>query len=242
MSTGAKYGQFCPIARAAEVLGERWTTLVIRELYCGSTRFNDLQRGLPRMSSSLLSRRLKELENAGIVAKSRVSSGRGYDYQLTEAGQALGPVLEHMGAWAQQWSRDEIIVDENLDPDLLMWDIRRCVTRKGIPRNRQFVVNFQFPSMPSNRRAYWLLFSDGEVEICYRDPGYDVDLHVATDVKTLVEIWLGHRPIEEAMSDGSLSLTGATKDVLAFRAWFALSTLAPFATVQSSPTNASMTT
>ncbi|MGI9521419.1 MAG: winged helix-turn-helix transcriptional regulator, partial [Hyphomicrobiaceae bacterium] len=150
---------------------------------------------------------------------------------------ALGPVLEHMGAWAQQWSRDEIVVDENLDPDLLMWDIRRCVTQKGIPKNRRFVVNFQYPNMPLNRRSYWLLFSGGEVELCYRDPGYDVDLLVKTDVKALVEIWLGHTSIEEAVGDGSLSLTGATKDVLAFRAWFALSTLAPFAAAQSSARN-----
>jgi DNA-binding HxlR family transcriptional regulator len=229
MATSMKYGQFCPIARAAEVLGERWTTLVIRELHCGSVRFNDLQRGLPRMSSSLLSRRLKELEDGGLVWKRQATSGRGFEYRLTEAGRALGPVLEHMGAWAQQWSRDDLTIDDNLDPDLLMWDIRRCVTHKGIPKDRRFVVGFQFPNMPSNRRAYWLLFTEGQVELCYRDPGYDVDMLVIAHVKTLVEIWLGHKSIEKAADDETFRLEGDPKDVMAFRAWFTLSPTASFA-------------
>ncbi|MDH3737762.1 MAG: helix-turn-helix transcriptional regulator, partial [Alphaproteobacteria bacterium] len=116
------YGQYCPISRAAEILTERWVPLVVRELCCGSTRFGQLQSGLPRMSSALLSTRLKELEYSGIVVRRPLEKGRGSEYHLTEAGKALFPVLESMGIWAQQWVRDDLVAPENLDPDLLMWD------------------------------------------------------------------------------------------------------------------------
>jgi DNA-binding HxlR family transcriptional regulator len=227
MTSGIHYGQFCPVARAAEILGERWTTLIVRELLCGSTRFNDLQRGVPRMSSSLLARRLKELEHAGIVARVPSDGGKGFEYRLSEAGRELFPVLERMGEWAQRWAREELTVDENLDPDLLMWDIRRNVTTKGIPQQRRYVVQFYFTNRPSSSRAYWLMFEGGEVEICYRDPGHDVDLRVVSDVLSMTQIWLGHETIASAVSAKRLALEGDPNDILAFRTWFALSIFAP---------------
>src|SRR5579875_1726986 len=127
------YGQFCPIALAAEILAERWMPLVIRELLCGSVRFNDLHRGVPRMSSALLAQRLKQLQFAGIVERRGGDAG-GFEYHLTPAGRELFPVVEKMGLWAQRWLRHEIVETENLDSDLLMWDIRRNVVGKAAPR------------------------------------------------------------------------------------------------------------
>lgn len=221
------YGQFCPIARAAEILAERWTPLVVRELICGSTRFNDLQRGLPRMSSSLLSRRLKQLEDAGILTRESEEDARGAEYHLTEAGNALFPILMQMGEWAQRWVRDDLTVHENLDPILLMWDIRRNVTGQGMPDGQRFVVQFYFVNMPHNKRSYWLVFERGEVDLCYRDPGYFVDMQVRSDVLTLVEIWLGHTEIGHAIAAGRLVVDGSPPDEIAFRSWFTGGPFAP---------------
>lgn len=226
MANDKGYGQYCPVSRAAEILAERWTPLVVRELYCGSTRFNDLQRGVPRMSSALLSRRLKELEYAGIVERRPAPKGRGQEYRLTDAGEELFPVLKQMGFWAQRWVRDDLTLDKNLDPDFLMWDIRRGVTADGIPADRRFVVLFQFSGVPVNRRRYWLVFNQGNVDVCVKDPGFDVDLYVSTHVRTLTQIWLGHVSIGAATRDERLRFDGARSDIKAFSRWFVLSPMA----------------
>jgi DNA-binding HxlR family transcriptional regulator len=221
------YGQFCPVSRAAEILAERWTPLIVRELLCGSVRFNDLQRGVPRISSALLSRRLKELEHAGIVERHPAKTGRGSEYHLTDSGKELFPVVEGMGLWAQRWVRDDLVADENLDPDLLMWDIRRSVNAEGLPEDRRFVVCFQFSGVPSNRRRYWLIFDKDESDICIKPPGYDVDLYVSSHLRALIQVWLGHLSLREALRQGKLTLEGAPGDVKAFSTWFALSLFAP---------------
>lgn len=177
MAVKRGYGQFCPIALAAEILAERWMPLIIRELLCGSVRFNDLQRGVPRMSSALLARRLKELQFAGIVERRR-GKGDGFEYHLTPAGRELFPVVEKMGLWAQRWLRHDQIDSANLNPDLLMWDIRRNVAGCAPPRDRRYVAEFQLSGVPISRRRYWLVFEHGVVDLCYRDPGFDVDLFV----------------------------------------------------------------
>ena len=208
------YGQFCPVSRAAEILAERWTPLVVRELLCGSVRFNDLQRGVPRMSSSLLARRLKELQYAGVVERRRNAKASGWEYHLTDAGRELFPIVEGMGLWAQRWVRDDLVVDENLDPDLLMWDIRR------------FVVRFEFSGVPSNRQRYWLVFEEGDADLYMKDPGFETDLYVSTHVRTLTEVWLGHVGLEASLRDERLRLEGSRQDMRRFRDWFALSLFA----------------
>ncbi|WP_138464263.1 helix-turn-helix domain-containing protein [Poseidonocella sp. HB161398] len=220
------YGQFCPVARAAELLATRWTPLVVRELYFGSTRYADLRRGLPRISSALLSQRLKELESAGIVTCTASGSGPGKTYGLTEAGLALFPVLEAMGRWAQAHSRDDMTKDENLDPDLLMWNIRRRVTRDGIPGDRHFAVAFHFLGVPAAKSRFWLLFRGAEVEICLRDPGHETGLCVTAHIRTMTQIWLGHLPLETAVRKREILLEGAPPHVRAFSRWFVLSILA----------------
>lgn len=214
------YGQFCPVSRAAEILAERWTPLVVRELLCGSIRFNDLQRGVPRMSPALLTRRLRELEHAGIIERRAAGRGAGSEYHLTAAGEELRPVIEAMGLWAQRWMRDDLVADRNLDPDLLMWDIRRCVATRRPPAAGRIVVQFRFAGMPSSRRHYWLVVDGGEPDLCVRDPGFEVDLLVSCTVRSLTAIWLGHLPIAAALADGRLALDGPPRLANRFVAWF----------------------
>lgn len=223
------YGQYCPLARAAEILTERWVPLIVRELYCGSTRFNQLQAGLPRISSALLSARLKELEYSGILERKPSSTGRGSEYQITEAGKALFPILEGMGVWAQQWMRDDLVADENLDPDLLMWDIRRTVSANETPVRGRFVTQFQFDGVPVNRRLYWLMFEDGDVDLCFKDPGFEPALFVSSHIRDMVRVWLGHMPLGRALREKAIVLHGTRDDVRKFRDWFSLSSFAPTA-------------
>jgi DNA-binding HxlR family transcriptional regulator len=167
----SSYNQFCPVAMAAEVLGARWTLLLLRELVSGSTRFNDLRRGVPRMSPALLSKRLKELESAGIVSRAPVSRQPGlYEYRLTEAGRELKPVIEAIGCWGQRWIDLEASL-EKLDPNLLMWDMRRNIDPKPIPPSRT-TVQVIFKDLAENRRNWWLVVDpDREVDCARSTPG-----------------------------------------------------------------------
>ena len=232
------YGQFCPIAIAAQVLAERWTPLVIRELLLGSVRFNDLQRGVPRMSSSLLVRRLRELEFAGIVER-RPGAAGGPEYHLTPAGRDLFPVVERMGLWAQRWMRHDLAEAANLDPDLLMWDIRRTVTNWTRPGDRRFVTEFHLAGAPPRRQRWWLVFEPGAVDLCYKDPGFKVDLFVEASLRVLTQVWLGHVGIDQALREDRLRLDGSRQDLAAFRSWFVLS---PLALAGAAPTEPSADT
>jgi len=220
------YGQFCPVALAAEIFAERWTPLVVRELLCGSVRFNDLQRGVPRMSSALLARRLKELQFAGIVER-RLGASGSFEYHLTPAGRELFPVVEKLGLWAQRWLRHDLVDTANLDSDLLMWDIRRNVLARSPPRETRYVAEFRLSGVPVSRRRYWLVFERGAVDLCYRNPGFDVDLFVEASLRLLTQVWLGHVEINQAIRDGRLRLDGTRDDVRAFKSWFVLNMFAP---------------
>jgi DNA-binding HxlR family transcriptional regulator len=226
MSNRQRYGQFCPISRAAELLTTRWTPLVVRELYFGSTRFADLRRGLPRMSTALLSQRLKELEHSGILVRHPAKNGTGYNHELTEAGRALFPVLESMGQWAQDHCRDDLTHDDNLDPDLLMWNIRRRANGLSVPADQRFIAAFQFSGVPTNRSRFWLIFNDGEIDLCLRDPGFDVALVITVHIKIMTRIWLGHCSLGQSIRNRDLILEGNRQHVDAFRHWFRTSLLA----------------
>ena len=222
------YGQFCPIALAAEVMAERWTPLVLRGLFCGARRFNEIQESVPRMSSSLLSRRLKELERANIIARTPDAQGRGATYRLTRAGEEIFPVLDSMGNWAQKWLRREITRDENLDPDVLMWELRQTILKQGEPVAGRRVARFHLDGVPVAKRFYWLVFEGSpsglaDVDICVQDPGHEVDLWVQATLKTLVEIWLGHLPLKQAVEAGRLQLDGPKQEIAAFARWYGLS-------------------
>ncbi|MEZ5666915.1 MAG: helix-turn-helix domain-containing protein [Alphaproteobacteria bacterium] len=227
MGKGNGYGQFCPIAIAAEVVAERWTPLVLRAFFCGATRFNDIQASVPRMSPALLSRRLKALEYANIVARRPAPRGRGSEYALTDAGRALFPVLDAMGEWAQHWLRREITRDENLDPDVLMWELRRTVLNGAHRVGARRVAEFRLSGVPVAKRFYWLVFEPDDVEICVKNPGYPVDLWVAASLRTLVRIWVGHLSVAQACDQDLLALHGTSDEVAAFSRWYALSHFAP---------------
>lgn len=219
------YGQFCPVALAAEVLTRRWTPLVIRELLCGSTRFNDLRRGVPRMSPTLLSTRLDDLEKAGIVER-RVSGANDHpEYRLTRAGEELRPIVEAMGVWGRRWISGDL-TDNELDADLLMWDARRRVDVSKAPPGRT-VVRFLFPDQPEERRSYWLVVErDGDVDLCWQDPGYAVDLVVEADLATMTGIWVGDYRYEEVLKRREVELRGPAALRRSFPEWLGLSLFA----------------
>ncbi|MGI9412526.1 MAG: winged helix-turn-helix transcriptional regulator [Hyphomicrobiales bacterium] len=211
------------MSRAAEIVAERWTPLVLRELLCGSKRFNEVRRGVPRMSPSLLSRRLKELEHAGIIERHEAADGRGAEYSVTAAGRELQPVITAMGNWAQRWVRSDLVADENLDPVMLMWDVRRRADLRPLKDRGRFVVRFHLEGAPADRRRFWLIFEDGEADLCLRDHDFDIDLYVNSSVLALTEIWLGHIEIDQAVRDRRLAFDGAAGDIKAFKSWFSLS-------------------
>ncbi len=198
------YGQFCPIAKASEILGERWTNLVVRELGAGSETFNDLRRGLPLMSPSLLSARLKSLETAGVVRRSE--AGKKVRYTLTEAGRELKPIILAMGTWGHRWARSGL-GKEDLDPSMLMWDIHRTMNAAYFGAG-QTVLLFEFTDCQARTRHWWLVINDGDVDVCMKDPGHEVGLQVSTDVRTLTAVWMGDIGLRQAVRSRQLQLMG----------------------------------
>jgi DNA-binding HxlR family transcriptional regulator len=196
--TESSYKQFCPVAMAAEILCSRWTPLILREFIAGSTRFNELRRGVPRMSPALLSKRLKELEAAGVIDRKRVAGEPGlFEYRLTKAGRALKPVIEALGVWGHRWIESEASLD-NLDPNLLMWDMRRNIDPTPMPARRN-TIQVIFADLPPAQRNWWLIVEpDHTVDLCSVDPGFDVDLYLATDLRTMTEIWMGYTTLARA--------------------------------------------
>jgi DNA-binding HxlR family transcriptional regulator len=225
MSDGS-YNQFCPVSMAAEIICSRWTLLVLRELMMGSTRFNELRRGVPSMSPALLSKRLRELEAAGIVMRAAAERESGvHEYRLTEAGAELRPIIEAIGVWGHRWVTTEATL-KNLDPNLLMWDIRRNINTEPMPPRRN-IVQFIFKDRPASERNYWLIVEPGkQVDLCLVDPGFDVDLYVSTDLQSMTEIWLGYKTIDQLSDGGRLALTGSGKLAADLRAWLKLSVFA----------------
>ena len=212
------YGQFCPVAIASELLCERWTMLVVRELVSGSRRFNELRRGLPLMSPSLLTQRLRTLEDAGVV--DRRERGGAVEYRLTSAGEELRPLIQQLGAWGARWSR--ALDEDDLDPSLLLWDLHRRLDLDAMPPDR-VVILFEFDDAPKGKGRYWLIRDGDEVDLCLRDPGGEVDLRVASGVETLTQIWLGKRPLKAAIRGGDVRLSGAPALKRDFPSWLLLS-------------------
>jgi DNA-binding HxlR family transcriptional regulator len=224
--TQGTYMQFCPVAMASEVICSRWTMLVLRELIAGSTRFNDLRRGLPRMSPALLSKRLKELEDAGIVRRvaSPVEPGV-LEYNLTRSGKELGSIVESIGIWGQRWVQATLSL-KKLDASLLMWDMRRNLDPTPMIKRRS-VIQFLYPDQPASQRNWWLIVDPGaEVDLCYVDPGFDVDLYVSVDLKTMTAIWMGLSTVREAIASKNMALTGDRQLSAHMQTWLGLS---PFA-------------
>ena len=217
------YGQFCPVAKAAEVLGEKWTPLIIRELLSDDQSFNNLRKGVPLMSPSLLSSRLKSLEASGIV--DRHKTDQGITYSLTPAGEELRPIVEALGVWGQRWARSDMS-RKDLDPSLLMWDMHRRIDTAYFPDERR-VLRFEFVDYPAKMRLWWLIVTDGNVDICLKDPGHEVNLLIQTTLKTMTHIWMGDISVTRAKREKLMKVTGDTQLNKRMAAWIGLSQLAP---------------
>jgi len=227
--TIGSYRQFCPVAMAAEILCTRWTVVLLRELVAGSTRFNELRRGVPRMSPALLSQRLKDLEAAGIVVRIASASDRGaFEYQLTPAGRELKPIVEAFGVWGQRRIEADLSL-QHLDVQLLMWDMRRNLNTTPMPTLRS-VVQFAYPELPASQRLWWLIVDPADgVDLCSIDPGFDVDLYVAVDLRSMTAIWMGLDTVRAAVASRRMMLTGNRQLAGAMQTWLGLS---PFAKEQ----------
>jgi DNA-binding HxlR family transcriptional regulator len=223
--TIGSYRQFCPVAMAAEILCTRWTVVLLRELIAGSTRFNELRRGVPRMSPALLSQRLKDLESAGIVTRRPTADAGVFEYRLTAAGTELTPIVEAFGIWGQRRIEADLSL-QHLDVRLLMWDMRRNLNTTPMPARRS-VIEFAYPELPAAQRRWWLLVDpETGVDLCSIDPGFDVDLYVSVDLRTMTAIWMGLDTVRIAVANRRMILTGSRPLSTAMQTWLGLS---PFA-------------
>jgi len=200
-----QYGQFCPISKATEILGDKWTLLIVRELLMGASRFNTLQRGLSTISPTMLTKRLNELCGCGIVMKKKIPGQKGYEYFLTPSGQELFPVLEAVGAWGMRWAR-EGMPEGDLDVELLMLYLERSVDVDKLI-GTETVIRFQFTDL-ENLKDWWIVVKNDQVDTCIHDPGKDVDVYFTTDLRTMIQAWMGDISYKQAIADKRLMLVG----------------------------------
>jgi DNA-binding HxlR family transcriptional regulator len=217
-----KYGQYCPTARAAEILGDRWTLLIIRDLLCGISHFNELERGLPGISRSLLAERLQRLQQVGIVKRHDVRDRQRTSYQLTMAGIELKEPVNSLTQWGANWAFGEPEPAE-LDPVLLLWWMRNRVYLERLPKN-QIVVEFVF--RPAQKRKYWLIMRSDDVSVCLQYPGFENNLLVTADLSAFYQVWLGRITFTDALRNRSIEIAGVPSLVRGFQHWFALSPVA----------------
>ena len=219
------YGLFCPISKACEVLEPRWTLLVLVEMYCGASRFNDIKRGLPGMSPTLLSKRLKDMQESGLVQREAIPGSNNVTYNLTEAAWDLKPIALAIGKWSEKHVESEVKADD-LDAKLLMWSLRRSLDTSVFEAVRT-VVQFIFPDASAEERNFWLISRDGsDVELCMSDPGFEVDLFVTTDLKCLTNIFMGHQKLDSAIAKDEVNLIGNRGLSTSINRWLGLSPLA----------------
>jgi DNA-binding HxlR family transcriptional regulator len=201
------YGQFCPIAKAAEIFCERWTALILRDLAAGATRFSQLRRGVPLASPTLLSRRLKDLEAEGVVQRRRSDSGRSWTYHLTAAGREFAPIVEALGVWGQRWSRRTLQKHE-INLGLLMWGLELGV-RPDAFGARRCIVKLTLSDQPERARHWWFVNDGGRAELCIEDPGYEVDLYLAITLPDMIYLYRGDLSLARACAQGRLEVHGA---------------------------------
>ena len=213
------YGQFCPVAKATELIGERWTILILRELVLGTHRFSDFQRALSRISPSLLTKRLNDLEKAGIVIKKAQQGRRGFQYFLTPAGRQLSPIIEHLATWGMRWARGQL-TDSELDIEFLMWEIQRRLDTGALP-DGETVLCFIFEEL-TRFKSWWIVIQDNDVDLCTKNPGKDVDLYISSTVQTMVKIWEGDLDLNTAQRKNLLKTNGNRQLVKTLSEWFGI--------------------
>ena len=218
------YGQYCPLAMASEILCNRWTVLVLRELLFGSTTFNDISRGVPRMSRTLLSKRLKELVQIGVIDKNSNLKGNQISYHLTDAGNALEPVIIGMASWGQEWLQTAPSL-KDLDPRFLMWDIMRNAQNIDILPN-PFIAHIHLIDVDEGLGDYWLVFENECVDLCNKDNDYDVNVQITVNSKVLTEVWMGWSDFDQAVKQHKMKIVGAHQYTSVAKDWLGQSIVA----------------
>jgi DNA-binding HxlR family transcriptional regulator len=217
------YGQFCPVAKAAEVLTTRWTPLILRELISGSRRFNEIHRGVPLMSRALLSQRLKDLERVGVIHRVGKLGAQSVEYRLTRSGEELEPIITAMGEWGRKWV-ESALEDDDWDAGVLMWDMRRRIDVMALPGGRA-VVRFEYTDAPDEVRMWWVVMDGDGVDLCQTDPGRNVDLYVTTTVRILARVWIGNDRLSRAIAADEIELIGDENLRASIGRWLKLSAL-----------------
>ena len=203
-----QYGQFCPVSKAAEVLGDRWSLMIVREMLMGASRFNVLLRGLSSISPTMLTKRLNELAIAGLILKKKIPGQKGYEYFLTESGRELMPIIEQLGVWGMRWARDGM-PDSDLDLELLMVYLERSIVRENLVGS-ETVVRFHFTDL-DEYKDWWMVIKPDDIDTCVSDPGKEVDVYFTTDLRTMIEAWMGDITYKKAIAENRLKLIGPTE-------------------------------
>ena len=217
------YGQYCPVSLASEVLGERWTILIIFALCDGSSRFNGLQRALPRISASTLAQRLRSLEKSRVISKQASVDGGTIEYQLTDAGEDLVPIVKQMGQWGQRWARDLEV--EDLDPRHLIWSVHLRMNLDAMPPGRT-TIQFEFTDLRPIERIYWIIVYERKVDVCLKHPGHEPDVCLASELRRFIEAWRGFRSLKQEVKSGRIKVAGPPQIRSAFAGWLLLSAVA----------------
>jgi DNA-binding HxlR family transcriptional regulator len=212
-----KTGSLCPAAKSAEIIGDKWILLILRELFLGTTRFNDFQRALPRMSPSILSKRLRKLEADGLVIRRKGSGERTKEYRLTRAGRELAPIVDHMATWGLRWARRRI-AETDIDIGTFMWDFHRTANLAELP-DGETVLKVKFSDV-DELSNWWLIIEEGNVDLCTEDPGRDVDLYVTGPFDQMVEVWMGDVELQKAVADEQIVVSGSSHLTKTIGSWF----------------------
>ena len=215
-----EFGQFCPIAKATEIIGEKWTVLIIRESLMGSTRYSEFQRGLSLISPTMLAKRLDSLVAHGLLMKKKISGQKGYEYFPTPSCKELLPIIRSLGDWGMRWARANL-TEKDYDVELLMLYLQRSIVPENLPGNES-VIRFKFTDI-KEMSEWWLLITDDKVDICIKDPGKDVDVHFTSSVKTMADIWMGDMTYRKAVADGGLKIVGHSSLTRNITSWMKLS-------------------
>lgn len=219
-----KYCQFCPVAKAAEILCEKWVILVLRELMMGSTKFGQLRKGLPRISPSILSRRLKTLQDQGVIIRTKNEKNTGYEYHLSESGEELRPLVLGFGTWGHRWAKNKIVKDD-LDAGFLLWDMRRRLNIEYFADQR-VDIHIEFTDQQEPDRYWWIVIDNGEIDLCFEDTGHDSDIIITTTLNTMTQIWLGYEDLNDMVEKRKVKMLGSRKHLKNISKWIGRSTFA----------------
>lgn len=210
-------GSLCPAIRAADMIGDKWILLVLREMFLGNSRYSDIQRALPRISPTILSKRLKHLERNGLVIKKSAAGRKAKEYRLTACGREIAPIIHHMSSWGLRWARRHL-EDEDLDVSAFMWDFHRTLNTEELP-DGETVLYVRFPELASHNE-WWLIAGQGNVDLCMEDPGKEVDVYISNRLPTAAAVWMGDVSVRSAIRSKEISITGNAYLLRTVNRWF----------------------